>query len=112
MNPGDYRILGKDCGLGLIVDERLRQIREEGFSPEHDDAHVNGEISAAAKCYVGWARQQAVYPNVNFKAWEMPHEWPWEPEWWKPSDDPIKNLKRAGALIAAEIDRLKRKASR
>jgi hypothetical protein len=28
--------------------------------------------------------------------------------WWKPSTDPIRNLERAGALIAAEIDRLER----
>jgi hypothetical protein len=34
------------------------------------------------------------------------HRWPWEPEGWKPSDDPIRNLVKAGSLIAAEIDRL------
>lgn len=32
--------------------------------------------------------------------------WPWDAKWWKPSDDPIKNLVKSGALIAAEIDRL------
>lgn len=25
--------------------------------------------------------------------------------WWKPSRDPIRDLEKAGALIAAEIDR-------
>jgi len=34
--------------------------------------------------------------------------WPWEREAWKPSEDPIRNLVKAGALIAAEIDRLQR----
>ena len=29
-------------------------------------------------------------------------------EWWKPSIDPVRNLAKAGALIAAEIDRLQR----
>lgn len=38
--------------------------------------------------------------------------WPWATDWWKPSDDPITNLVRAGALIAAEIDRLLREATR
>ena len=36
--------------------------------------------------------------------------WPWDMKWWKPSDeDPIRNLVKAGALIAAEIDRLQRR---
>lgn len=35
-------------------------------------------------------------------------DWPWHSSWWKPSDDPIRNLVKAGALIAAEIDRLQR----
>ena len=33
-------------------------------------------------------------------------DWPWAKKWWKPSDDPVRNLVKAGALIAAEIDRL------
>lgn len=35
-------------------------------------------------------------------------EWPFDAEWWKPSNDPVRNLVKAGALIAAEIDRLLR----
>lgn len=34
--------------------------------------------------------------------------WPWDENWWKPSLDPIRNLVKAGALLAAEIDRLQR----
>jgi hypothetical protein len=38
--------------------------------------------------------------------------WPWEASWWKPSQtDRIKELAKAGALIAAEIDRLKNASS-
>lgn len=34
--------------------------------------------------------------------------WPWNWNWWKPTpDDRIKELRKAGALIAAEIDRIK-----
>ncbi len=38
------------------------------------------------------------------------YQWPedWEAEVWKPSADPVHNLVKAGALIAAEIDRLQR----
>jgi hypothetical protein len=32
--------------------------------------------------------------------------WPWDKERWKPSMDPKRNLVKAGALIAAELDRL------
>lgn len=35
--------------------------------------------------------------------------WPWDKSWWKPTpDDRIRELIKAGALIAAEIDRLQR----
>ena len=39
-------------------------------------------------------------------------DWPssWNTSWWKPSADPIRNLVKAGALIAAEIDRLQRQS--
>jgi hypothetical protein len=48
----------------------------------------------------------------------LPDVWPWEPEWWKPKwtpqagrDGRIRELVVAGALLAAEIDRLQRAAS-
>jgi hypothetical protein len=35
--------------------------------------------------------------------------WPWDKGWWKPTpDNRIRELEKAGALIAAEIDRLQR----
>lgn len=47
--------------------------------------------------------------NVNLPAHGA---WPWDASWWKPSADPIRNLVKAGALIAAEIDRLQRLTSK
>jgi hypothetical protein len=38
-------------GIELIADERTRQISEEGWTPEHDDGHDEGELSAAASVY-------------------------------------------------------------
>jgi hypothetical protein len=35
-------------GLSLIAAERQRQIEAEGWTSEHDDEHVNGEIALAA----------------------------------------------------------------
>jgi len=41
----------------------------------------------------------------------VPTMWPWHQGWWKPSpNDRIRELVKAGALIAAEIDRLQRGA--
>jgi hypothetical protein len=102
----EYLFIGKDSGVGMITDERLRQIMDEGFSPEHDDEHIKGELAAAAECYVAFATDQLAGANPGGGA---PLQWPWSADWWKPSPDPIKNLKRGAALCAAEIDRLKRK---
>lgn len=89
-------------GAQLIALERARQKKIEGWTPEHDDAHEAEEMLQAAICYCAHA---ATY-EINLS--DVP--WPWAQEWWKPSN-PIRDLTKAGALIAAEIDRLQRKAS-
>jgi hypothetical protein len=41
----------------------------------------------------------------------IPCGWPWDAEWFRPvPKDRIRELVKAGALIAAEIDRLNRQA--
>lgn len=87
-------------GAELIATERERQVSEEGWTPEHDDAHDCDELRQAARCYLVEAHEGASSP--------MPSRWPWQARFWKPSDDPVHNLAKAGALIAAEIDRLNR----
>ncbi len=78
-------------GIKLITEERRRQVESEGWSRAHDDSHGNGELVEAAVCYaVG---------NSD--------RWPWDKYWWKPSGR-VRDLVKAGALIAAEIDRLQR----
>jgi len=37
---------------------------------------------------------------------KAPDRWPWGTDTWRPDVDPVVNLARAGALLAAEIDRL------
>jgi len=90
-------------GVALIAAERLRQISEEGWTPEHDDHHDDSELVMAAEAYL-WASR---FP-VDADHVPMPTFWPWDVSWWKPSPDPTRNLVRAGALIAAEIDRRRR----
>lgn len=87
-------------GAEQIAVERQRQIEAEGWTPEHDDTHDKCEMAVAAACYTLWSDS---YPNSG----EPPVEWPWSPLWWKPKNY-RNDLVRAGALIAAEIDRLDR----
>ena len=89
------------AGIALIAAERQRQVESEGWTAEHDDEHSDGSLARAGACYA------MVRPNM-----EIPFYWPWDPSWWKPSPDPIRNLAKAGALIAAEIDRLLRKQAK
>jgi hypothetical protein len=77
-------------GASLIAAERQRQIEQEGYSPEHDEHHGQGQLGMAAKAYL----------TGNGAAW------PWDEESWKPTGDVVRDLVKAGALIAAEIDRL------
>ena len=93
-------------GIELIAAERERQITAEGWTPEHDAEHTDGALAEAAICYANTASAQV---RGNCAAKLMDDQWPWMPEWWKPSEDPVRNLVKAAALIAAEIDRIQRK---
>lgn len=93
-----------------IQKERQRQIEQEGWSPEHDDNHRNGEMALAAACYASpvrmfKARQMAGRGYDEFTLYD--DAWPWLDKWWKPKDR-RSDLVRAAALIVAEIERLDR----
>ena len=93
-----------------VADERHRQIRVEGWTPEHDDQHDDGALAMAAAAYAvestcnnGWSVRGSWAKGV--------HLWPWGERFWKPKDR-RRNLIRAGALIVAEIERLDRSQER
>lgn len=94
-------------GAFLIALERHRQVTTESWTPEHDDEHVAGQLAHAARCYAGHGI--GLIYGLDRQP-RIPQEWPWGGEWWKPSLDPIRDLTKAGALIAAEIDRLTRQS--
>ena len=93
-------------GIELIAQERHRQIDIEGWTPEHDDEHGMAELGLAALSYVSVAASQVRMKGMCVKE-RLPTYWPWK-GFWKPSPDPVRNLVKAGALIAAEIDRIQR----
>lgn len=120
-------------GLELISAERLTH-SSKGFTTEHDDVHDDGEIALAALAYVGHAAGMQAY----IKAESDEHSadpvivlcdpWPWDRSddkrrHYAASNTPIlpRKLTRAqrielltiaGALIAAEIDRINRVTER
>jgi hypothetical protein len=98
-------------GAELIAEKARTNREHKGYTPEHDDAHDRAELAAAARCYLTCAEIQMSIGDTDL-AKELDETWPFEPDAWKPSDDPIRNLVHAGALIAAEIDRVQRKRER
>jgi hypothetical protein len=91
-------------GAELIAAERQRQMDAGGYTAEHDAQHDHGGLARAAACYAmpdGWRDIRGGSMN------DTPHLWPWLSRYWKPTpDDRVRELVKAGALIAAEIDRL------
>lgn len=102
----------KASGIARIARERVRQAEVEGWTPDHDAQHREGELARAAVVYALGSALQVREANGGRRydpRLDIPPTtfWPWEDAWWKPvHDDPIRNLEKAGALIAAEIDRL------
>lgn len=96
-----------------IYAERQRQIEKEGWTSEHDDGHVDGGMAVAAACYALDAAQQITEEHHTWSARYSAvalELWPWDAEWWKPKDA-RRDLVRAAALIAAEIDKYDRQSA-
>ncbi len=95
-------------GIEEIAAERKRQIEQEGWTAEHDAGYVKAEMVMAAVAYASHAGvgiQVTDHKPDIYKACPAPKYWPWLASWWKPTS-PRRDLVKAGALIAAEIDRI------
>lgn len=85
--------------LNDIALERHKQIRAYGYTHEHDDVHVGGQLAQAA-CYFAWPK----YPCMQF--------WPLD-SWDECFATKLKHTRReqiiiAAALLVAELERLDR----
>ncbi|MCW0398732.1 hypothetical protein NB688_000546 [Xanthomonas sacchari] len=94
------------AGISAIAAERQRQVSDEGMTPEDDLRYRRGELARAALAYVQLAAMDLEGGGREHiaTAWP-PHCWPWDRSWWKPLDA-RRDLVRAGALIAAQLDAL------
>lgn len=116
-------------GIELIAEERQRQIDVEKWDYAHDEDYKNGELIGAAACYAANAINKDGINKVRVQihldaeldflvnggdrgdrqlrkaGWY--DAWPWDSQWDKRAKhDKQRSLIIAGALIAAELDRL------
>jgi hypothetical protein len=116
-----YRERGS--ALAEIAAERERQVSGENWTPSHDDEHADGELAMAAACYaapVPIRAEMSVCRDCGCREAGCAHQtFPSKGEWRDPwpfeasadkrqKHDRIRCLTIAAALIAAEIDRLRR----
>lgn len=92
--------------VDMIAAERRRQVVAEGYNAEHDKRHDGGELAQAAAAYA-FPSDTLLRDGSHFRKQLM---WPFEPQEFKHTDgsveERIRELVKAGALVAAEIDRL------
>lgn len=86
------------AGAEAIRKERSRQVMSEGYDMKHDERHEPEKFIQAAVAYL----LSAVGND------EAAGEWPFDAEFFKPKDK-IRDMERAGALIAAGLDLMYRK---
>lgn len=97
-------------GSELIAKERIRQVEEECYSAKDDADMTDCCLAVAGACYA--LEYAADHSDAN-RSWLKVYKgakasyWPFDEEYFKPTrTDPVRQLVKAGALIAAEIDRL------
>jgi hypothetical protein len=115
-------------GVDRILAERLRQVHEEGFDSAKDDTYVDGALARAAAAYaapcevyalslLGGYQFAPLYPHTWSSGWDKRarlglHKLAPDQNQMKANpelvDVRIRELEKAGALVAAEIDRLLR----
>lgn len=94
-------------GAELIAQERAEQIQKHGFTPERDRAYTDQELLQAAVSLLLLDETLFLYNGGSEDAADCwPENWNFDLFCKIESKDRIEQLQIAGALIAAEIDRL------
>jgi hypothetical protein len=90
------------AGATDVIYERARQIEQEGFGSDHDDAGGWTKLAQASASYL--------IANRNNPAGVPPPLWPWSVQWWKPGGlgDERRRFVKAAALAIAAVDAIDR----
>ena len=92
-------------GVDMILEERLRQQQQEGYSIKKDANAGDGILAMAACCYA--APEPLYFYRLTLKGMVFGDPFPWAPVFDKRKiHSRLRKLQIAGALIAAEIDQL------
>lgn len=91
-----------------IRQERNRQVKEEGFTPDMDDSGQPGRLAAASTCY-GMHAAVSLATGENMEG--LPEWWPFDLSWWKPKNA-RSSLVKALALMVAELEAVDRAVAR
>lgn len=98
------------AGVERIAAERQRQITEEGHRPELDRLGGAVQLEAAGTSYAEFAYVTMLHNMTIEEALAgnrrsgPPPSWPWNVRYWKPTGDPVRDVIKAGALLAAALD--------
>jgi len=87
-------------GAGRIARERHRHVTQEGYDAAHDDEHTYGTIRVVAAMLACQGTDASVSDPLDRDDWNLGRH-PLE-----------RRLEIAGALLAAELDRLERDSAR
>lgn len=93
-------------GMELIALERARQIEEEGYPLDHDDGHVEEEMAiAAASLLVDGTHAEVTDHAHGADLWDLVRKYGYRAA----DSSRARALTIAGALVAAELDRVLRR---
>lgn len=91
-------------GVVAIARERAHQVGK-GYTREHDASHGVGQLINAALAYTVQAQDRISEAAGEGVGADGPATyWPWDPASFSASDDELRSLAKAGALLAAAYD--------
>jgi hypothetical protein len=98
-----------------VMNERDRQVNEEGFTPAWDDGYTRGELARAAAVYALSTCPANAFGDNEGDALDLPYcislAWPFDESWLK-AEDARRSLVKAAACLLADIERLDRAEGR
>lgn len=111
--------------LEYFFEERTRQVDVKGYDADHDEMETAFQLSSAAALFICNAQNQYFKDHSHYddrgdvvrfegrsvtddedEELKWKQEWPWKDHDGRPDADILTSLIKAGALIAAEVDRL------
>lgn len=97
----------KSKGAALIAVERERQVLHLGYDAQRDEAYTGGQLGLAGIYYAAQAMHR-YFPDEDCEVKARVYPWAGAPQRANAVEVRLDQLVKAGALIAAEIDRMLR----